>query len=83
MNLEGGRARLYSALKTLQSRWDTTEPHWQDTMKGQFVEQVLTPLQTQAAAALEAIDKMDLVLHQMRRDCEGHPFDIYGGQENP
>ena len=80
MNLEGGRAQLYSALKTLQSHWDNTEPHWQDTMKVQFVEQLLTPLQTQTAAALQAIDQMDVILHQMRRDCEGNPFDIYGSE---
>jgi hypothetical protein len=80
MSLEGGRARLYSALKTLQSRWDSTEPHWQDTMKLQFVEQLLTPLQTHTAAALQAIDQMNVILNQMRRDCEGTPFDIYGGE---
>ncbi len=78
MNLQGGRAQLYSALKTLQGHWDNTEPHWQDTMKAQFVEQLLTPLQTQTAAALQAIDQMEILLHQMRRDCEGNPFDIYG-----
>jgi hypothetical protein len=77
MNLEGGRARLYAALKTLQSHWDNTEPHWQDTMKAQFVEQLWTPLQMQTAAALEAIDQMDVLLHQMRRDCEGSSFDIH------
>jgi hypothetical protein len=78
MNLDGGRARLYSALKTLQAHWDNTEPHWQDAMKHQFVEQILTPLQDQTAAALQAIDQMEVILHQMRRDCEGDSFDIYG-----
>jgi hypothetical protein len=78
MSLEGGRGRLYSALKTLQSRWDMTEPYWQDIMKVQFVEQILTPLQEHGAAALGAIDQMDVVLGQMRRDCEGNNFDIYG-----
>lgn len=79
MSLDAGRSQLYSALKTLQGRWDHTEPHWQDAMKLQFVEQILTPLQDQTAAVLQAIDKMDLLLHRMRRDCEGSHFDIYGG----
>jgi hypothetical protein len=77
MTLEGGRGRLYSALKSLQSRWDLTEPYWQDVMKGQFVEQVLTPLQDMTGAALDAIDRMDVLLHQMRRECEGSNFDIH------
>jgi hypothetical protein len=80
MNLDGGRAQIYSALKTLQSHWDNTDPHWQDTMKVQFVEQLLSPLQEHAAATLQAIDQMSVILQQMRRDCEGNPFDIYGGE---
>jgi hypothetical protein len=80
MSLEGGRARLYSALKTVQVHWDSTEPHWQDAMKVQFVEQILAPLRDQTAAVLQAIDQMDVILLQMRRDCEGHPFDIYGSE---
>jgi hypothetical protein len=46
-------------------------------MKQQFVEQTLTPLQEHTASALEAIAQMDVILHQMRRDCEGDRFDIY------
>ncbi len=78
MSLQDGRGRLYSALETLRAHWDQTEPHWRDTMKAQFVEQILLPLQEQTAAALQAIDRMDVILHQMRRDCEGDNFDIYG-----
>ena len=76
MSLQGGRGSLYDAIKTLRSRWDSTEPHWQDTMKVQFVEQILAPMQDLSAAALGAIDLMDVVLHEMRRDCEGSNFDI-------
>jgi hypothetical protein len=78
MSLQEGRGLLYSALKTLQARWDLTDPSWHDTMKTQFVEQILTPLQEQTAAALQAIDRMDDIFQQMRRDCEGNPFDIHG-----
>jgi hypothetical protein len=77
MSLQGGRGRLFGALQSLQSRWDTTEPHWQDTIKGQFVEQILTPLQDQTTAALQAIDQMDVILSAMRRECEGSNFDIH------
>jgi hypothetical protein len=80
MSLDAGRGRLYNAVKTLQGHWDLTEPHWNDTMRLQFVEQVLTPLQELSNTALQAIDQMEVVLHQMRRDCEGSNFDIYGGE---
>jgi len=77
MSLQGGRGRLYGALQALQARWDSTEPHWQDTMKVDFVEQILTPLQEQTTTALQAIDQMDVILNAMRRECEGSRFDIH------
>ncbi len=80
MNLDGGRGRLYAALKALQAKWDNIDPQWRDTMKVQFVEQTLTPLQDQTAAALEAVAQMDVILHQMRRDCEGEHYDIYASE---
>ena len=30
--------------------------------------------------ALQAVDRMDVLLQQMRRDCEGSQFDIYGSE---
>jgi hypothetical protein len=81
MSLQDGRGRLYSALKTLQSHWDRTEPHWRDALKADFVEQILTPLHELTDAALGAVDQMDVVLHRLRRDCEGDSFDIHGGSD--
>jgi hypothetical protein len=80
MILEGGRSKLYSALKTLQGQWDATEPHWRDSMRIQFTEQVLTPLQDLTTTALQAIDQLDVLLNQMQRECEGNPYDIYDGE---
>jgi hypothetical protein len=80
MSLDAGRGQLYAALQTLQGHWNATEPHWRDLMKNQFVEQTLTPLQEHTAAAIEAIAQMDVILHQMRRDCEGDRFDIYASE---
>jgi hypothetical protein len=78
MSLDGGRDHLAGLLKTLLSYWDHASPYWQDTMKVQFLDQVLTPLEEQTAVALQAIDRMDVILRQMRRDCEGSHFDIFG-----
>jgi hypothetical protein len=82
MSLHGGRDLLYNALKTLQAHWDNTDPYWQDAMKQQFVEQILTPLQDHTAAGLGAIDQMEAILTQMRLDCEGNQFDIFGSSED-
>jgi hypothetical protein len=80
MMLEGGRSKLYSALKNLQGQWDATEPHWQDAMRVQFTEEVLLPLQELTQVALQAIDQLEALLHQMQRECEGNPYDIYDDQ---
>jgi hypothetical protein len=81
MSLQSSRDALYSAHKKLLSRWEHVEPHWQDVMKAQFVEQVLVPLSDRVIAALLAIDQMEGVSQEMRQDCAGDPFDIYEGDE--
>lgn len=77
MNLDAGRSKLYSAMKTLTARWEATDLHWQDSMRRQFEEESWIPLEDLTAAALGAIDQMSTVLHQMRRECEGFSYDIY------
>jgi len=80
MSLDAGRSKLYSALKILEARWDTTVPYWQDAMRLQFEEQLLAPLQLQTDQALSAIDQLAVVLNLMRRDCEANTFDIFSSE---
>jgi hypothetical protein len=80
MMLESGRARLYSALKTLQGQWEATEPHWRDSMSMEFTEKVLQPLQDMTTEALRGIDQLEALLHTMQRECEGNPYDIHDEQ---
>lgn len=77
MKLDAGRAMLHSALQTLQIHWDNTDPHWQDVMREQFSREVREPLAQQVAVALEAIDQLQVVLDQMRRDCEADDHDLH------
>jgi hypothetical protein len=77
MKLDGGRGALYSSLKTIQARWDATEPDWRDAMRAQFVAQVWEPLQQNVTVTLEAIDQLQAILHQMRQECEGNDFNLY------
>jgi hypothetical protein len=75
--LDAGRGMIYSALKALQAKWNATEPHWQDTMRVQFAEEVWTPLQGQTEQALDALDQLEVFLRQMGRECEGTTYDIH------
>ncbi len=77
MKLDTGRGMLYSALENLQVHWDATSPYWQDAVQIQFVEQVWEPLQQQVASALDAIDQLQVLLNQMRQDCEGTDYSVY------
>jgi hypothetical protein len=77
MSLQGGRDLLAGALKTLLGHWDNTAPYWRDTATTDFVEHVLTPLQDDLATTLQAVDRMEAVLQQMRRDCEGSQVEIF------
>jgi hypothetical protein len=79
MTLDGGHGMLSSALKTVQAHWSSVEPYWQDALRLQFVEQVWEPLQDDTAKVLEAADRLQVLLSQMRRECEGNSADIYSG----
>ncbi len=79
MTLDGGHGMLASALKTLQARWDGVEPYWQDLLRQQFVEQVWDPLQETTEKVLQAADRLQVLLSQMRRECEGTRVDIHSG----
>ncbi len=79
MMLDGGQGMLSSALKTIRARWENVEPHWQDLLRQQFEEQVWEPLQESSAKVLEAADRLQVLLGQMRRECEGTSVDIYSG----
>jgi len=76
MRLDTGRGMLHEALQTLQAHWDETSPYWQDAMRIQFVEQVWEPLQQRVASALEATDQLQVLLNQMRHECEGDDSSI-------
>ena len=80
MMLDAGRSILYSALKNLKAKWDGVEPLWHDTMRRQFVQEVWEPLQKNSAITLEAIDQLEVMLIQMRRECEGQTDDIFQGE---
>ncbi len=78
MNLDAGRAMLHSAHKTLQAKWDAAEQCWQDEQRRLFEEQVGGPLRQMVGVVLQAVDQMQVQLHQMKRECEGSGVDLNG-----
>jgi hypothetical protein len=69
MRIEAGRGRLYDALKQLRRRWEDIEPLWTDSVRRDFEEKVLAPLNVIADDALRAMDRLTQVFNQARREC--------------
>lgn len=71
MRIEAGRGRLYDALKQLRRRWEDVEPLWTDSVRREFEEKILEPLNLIADEALRAMDRLAQVFGQVRRECTG------------
>lgn len=70
MSVMSGRAKLKEAAKELFARWNQTRSIWRDEVAQQFEEDVLDPLVTHLRGAESAMDHMETVMNQLRRDCE-------------
>ncbi len=69
MSLATSRGRLQGALKELRARWDQAKAKWDDPMSREFEKRYLAPLEPRVRSTLSAMEKMDSILAQARRDC--------------
>ena len=69
MSLATSRARLQGALKELRARWDEAKAKWDDPMSREFEKRYLAPLEPTVRNTVSAMEKMDAILAQARRDC--------------
>jgi hypothetical protein len=69
MSLATSRARLQGALKELRARWDEARARWDDPMSRDFEKRYLDPLEPTVRNTISAMEKMDAILAQARRDC--------------
>ncbi len=69
MSLATSRARLQGALKELRAHWDQARTKWDDPMSREFEKRYLAPLEPMVRNTISALDKMDTILAQARRDC--------------
>ncbi|HLL89248.1 MAG TPA: hypothetical protein VK324_08085 [Tepidisphaeraceae bacterium] len=69
MGVSEGRANLAEAAKKLVEKWAETRSSWDDVRAREFEARVLVPLQADVKAAVGAMDNLDVLLNQVRRDC--------------
>lgn len=69
MSLSAGRYQLTNAFKVLKQEWEGTENIWRDVIRRDFADHHWDPLVARMAAILTAIDRLDQVLAQVKREC--------------
>jgi hypothetical protein len=69
MSLATSRARLQGCIKELRFRWDETKAKWDDPMSREFEARYLNLLEPRIRTVMTAMEKMEAVLAQARRDC--------------
>jgi hypothetical protein len=70
MTLSTGRSKLVDALKVLTVRWETARDGWDDLAGREFEDSHVEPIAPQVQAAVRAIDRLAVVISQMRHECE-------------
>jgi hypothetical protein len=69
MSLNSASVELTDGMKTLGAVWDETRAVWDDAVAQDFEQRFWTPLQAQTSDAVGAIDRLAVVLAQVRREC--------------
>jgi len=69
MSVSGGIGKMKQARQILQAQWDETSSAWQDENSRRFEERVIAPLLTRVRQVEQALGQMDVILHEVRRDC--------------
>ncbi len=69
MSLTPGRARLRESCVMLRAAWEVSGQRWTDSQHEYLGEHFIRPLEHSLRTAENAIDLMDDILRQVRRDC--------------
>jgi hypothetical protein len=70
MTLTTGRAKLIDALKVLTVRWEAARDGWDDLAGRDFEKKHVEPIAPLVQGAVRAIDRLAVVISQMRHECE-------------
>ncbi|MCA9305579.1 MAG: hypothetical protein KDA16_03550 [Phycisphaerales bacterium] len=69
MSLAVGRKKLHDALRTLRVRHTEARAEWDDQVARVFDSKYIDGLDTRIAAAVTAMERMQELVQQARREC--------------
>lgn len=70
MNLNATKSRQTALTKEILLRWEDTKTHWRDARSAEFQSNYMQELFPRVNQATNAIEKLDELLNQIRRECE-------------
>jgi len=70
MSLGGSRSRLAGLSKQLALDWQQTKNYWKDAKSQEFEHRYLEELLARVDKTVTVIEKLDLLLNQVKNDCE-------------
>lgn len=69
MSVAAGQAKLEQASQKLVTRWRETRPAWRDSNSQRFEDEYIMAWVGQIRTAAAAMETMNRILAQIRRDC--------------
>ena len=70
MSVYESRGQITKAMKNLIMRWQETRGDWDDSVSRAFEKDFLEPLEMDVKNAMGAMDQMNGLLLQVRKECE-------------
>lgn len=72
MSTKVAQSNLTDAIKELRFRWERVRTEWDDHASHRFEKEVLAPLEPMIVAAIKALEHVNELGVQVRRECEDH-----------
>jgi hypothetical protein len=69
-DLSTSASRIGRAWKKLEEAWQDASDEWNDAVSRRFLEHQLEPMIPDLKLGLDAIGRMDVLMNEVRRDCE-------------
>ncbi len=69
MSLNAASVELTDGIKTLSEIWESTRVLWTDGVAQEFEQRYWRPLEGQTTDAVAAMDRLAILISQVRRDC--------------
>ncbi|MCB1234696.1 MAG: hypothetical protein KDM91_06465 [Verrucomicrobiae bacterium] len=70
MSVNASRSRLAAVTKELGVHWRNTRERWRDAKSEEFERRYLEELFESVNSSLTVMEKLDNLIHKVRKDCE-------------